>query len=115
MRKGKNMQLNTGAKIWLWFALVVNVISFIVSIPAVLLVGGIYYLLFVLEIGMIAGVAVMLFTKKKLGYFVCCGCGLITFILNLILGVNIISAVWGLVGFPLITYLVLKSQWKELG
>lgn len=109
------MQLNSGAKIWLWFALVVNAISFVVSIPAAMLVGGSYYLLLVLEIGMITGVSILLFTKKKLGYFVCCGCGVITFILNLILGVNIISAVWGLVGFPLITYLVLKNQWKELG
>ncbi len=109
------MKLNTGAKIWLWFCLIVNIVTLFINIPIAGLYGGIAYLLLVVGIGVIVGIAILLFAKKKLGYFVCCGCGVVTFIVNLLLGVNIFTAVWGLVGFPLITFLVLKSQWNELG
>jgi len=109
------MQLNTGAKVWLWFALIVNVLTFIISIPVTLMLGGIYYISLICSIGMIVGIAIILFKKKKIGYFACCGCAVVSFILNLVLHTNIIFAVIGAVGFPLITYLVLRSQWNELG
>ncbi len=109
------MQLNTGAKIWLWLALVVNVFTLFSNYRTITLIGGVGYFILVLQLVLIAGIAVMLFARKKIGYFICCGCGIVTFILNLTLGVNILLAIWGLVAFPVITFLFLKSQWNELG
>ena len=62
----------------------------------------------------IAGIALLLFSQKKIGYFMCCGCAAIAFIINIFLGVNLILAIVSAVLMPTITFLFLKNQWNEL-
>lgn len=108
------MQLNSGTKVWLWIVLVINVLSFVRSIPTYISFGGILYLSMILQLALIAGIALLLFAQKKIGFFLCCACALVAFILNVILGVNIIVAIVSAVVMPTITFLFLKNQWNEL-
>lgn len=53
---------------------------------------------------------IFLFMWKRWAFFACCGTTLIAFILNLVIGLGIFSAIFGLVGI-VILYLSMKSRW----
>ncbi len=108
------MQLNTGAKVWLWIVFVINVISLIGAIPTTIAFGGLLWLTLILEVVIVASIALLLFKQQKLGFFLVCGCAVVAFIINVILGTNIIYALISAVVMPTVTFLLLKSQWNEL-
>ena len=56
---------------------------------------------------------VFLFMWKKWAFFAFCGMAALAFILNLIVGVGIIVAIFGLAG-PVILYLIICSKWSLL-
>ena len=56
---------------------------------------------------------VFLFMWKKWAFFALCGMAALTFILNLIIGLGIIYAIFGLAG-PVILYLIIRSKWGLL-
>ena|SRR3989344_22311 len=56
---------------------------------------------------------IFLFMWKKWSFFAFCGMAALTFILNLIVGLGIISAIFGL-GGPVILYLIIRSKWSLL-
>ncbi len=116
------MELNTGAKVWLWIIFVINIITLVVSIPTILtgitLLGPTYTLLSVISIVVscvfVAGIAVLLFGHKKVGFYLMVVAAVASLILNIALGTNIVRAIISAVLCPLITYFVIKSQWDEL-
>jgi hypothetical protein len=52
----------------------------------------------------------LLFLWKKWAFFALCGTSVVTFAVNLYVGVGVL-AVWGLAGV-VVTYLVLRQQWN---
>ena len=56
---------------------------------------------------------IFLFMWKKWSFFAFCGMAALTFILNLIVGLGIIPAIFGLAG-PVILYLIIRSKWSLL-
>lgn len=56
---------------------------------------------------------VFLFMWKKWAFFAFCGIAGIAFILNLIIGLGIITSIFGLAGL-VILYLILRSKWSLL-
>lgn len=127
--------LNTGLQVWLWIIFVINIITAVVAaigvagsaaLGAVLGLGAIYTVLCVislaLEIVLIVGIGTLLFTKKKMGFFLLCGAAVIGFVVNLITygmtgsltAANIVRAILGMVLCPLITYLLAKKDWENL-
>ena len=56
---------------------------------------------------------IFLFMWKKWAFFAFCGITTLAFILNLIVGLGIIAAIFGLTG-PIILYLIIRSKWSLL-
>lgn len=116
------MQLNTGAKVWLWIVFVLNIITCVLaivgSIGVLALLGPGMFIAtlasIAAEIVLILGVAMLLFKGKKVGFYLLCACAVIGLVLNLITGAGIVQSILGAVLFPLITYLLIKNQWYEL-
>lgn len=54
---------------------------------------------------------IFLFLWKKWPFYAFCGITLLAFIMNLAIGLGILSAILGLLG-PIILYLSMKSRWK---
>lgn len=54
-----------------------------------------------------------LFMWKKWAFFAFCGTTVLAFVLNLIVGLGIIAAIFGLIG-PVILYLLIRSKWGLL-
>ena len=118
-------KLGTGLQVWLWIIFVLNIITALGALAAVvgsaaLGVGPVYTVLcvvsFLLEIVLIVGIAMLLFKSKKVGFYMICGAAVIGFVVNLITyglvsgltAINIGRAVVGLVVCPLVTYFLRK-------
>lgn len=108
------MQWSTGAKVWLWFVLIVNALSCL-SVLVLLAVSPVLAIItLVLEIILIVGVIILLFKRQKMGFYMLCACSILSAIFNIVLGTNIIRAIGSAVLLPLITYLIIKNSWNEL-
>lgn len=116
------MKLNTGAKVWLWIVFVLNIIAFamaIIGVAALTAIAGPIVLVatilsLVAEVVLIVGVAMLLFSGKKIGFYLMVACAVAGLILNLIAGEAIARSIVSAVLCPLITYLLIKNQWNEL-
>lgn len=127
--------LSTGLQVWLWIIFIINIITAVFAVIGVagsaatglvLGLGATYTVLcvisLVLEIALIAGIATLLFAKKKMGFFLVCGAAVISFVLNLITYgmtesltvVNVVRAILSMVLCPLITYLFAMKDWDNL-
>ena len=130
-RTQEKRKLGTGLQVWLWIIFVLNIITALGALAAVvgsaaLGVGPVYTVLcvvsFLLEIVLIVGIAMLLFKSKKVGFYMICGAAVIGFVVNLITyglvsgltAINIGRAVVGLVVCPLVTYLLAKNDWDYL-
>lgn len=105
--------MKTGAKAWFWIMLIAN--SLACAMYLFLTLSAPIYLLYVLvEVGMITAVVLVLFCRRKLGFYLFLGLAAVALVMNLIFGVPIVSALFGAVVGPLITYLVLRGSWDAL-
>ena len=68
--------------------------------------------IYVLGIGAIINVilTIFLFMWKKWAFFAFCGVAGIAFIINLVIGIGIVSAILGLLA-PIILYLIMRPKW----
>ena len=108
------MQLSTGAKGWLWFLFIVNIIGGMLNLISLILTGILGLFSVVSSIILIIGVGIMLFQQKKLGFYLMCVSAVISLISNLVIGTGFIAAVVGAGLLPLITFLVLKNCWDQM-
>lgn len=116
------MQLNTGARVWLWIVFVLNIVGCVLAAIGslgLLAVAGLGTFIITLisiaiNVVLIIGVALMLFNSQKSGFYLMCGCAAVGLVLNLILGTGLIRAIIGAIVCPLITYLFLREQWNEM-
>ena len=111
-------------KFWLWFCLIVNVISGVSSLWVLLIVDvlSLRTLLtsplleifaIVAEIAVIAGIALLLFKKQKLGYFVICGAQVASIVLCIFTG-GLVRALFSAFISLGIMFLAFKDHWDEL-
>ena len=106
------------AKFWLWFCFVVNIIMgviYVLGIFGSFLVGGtlLMVLCTIAEICLIIGLAILLFKKQKLGFYIVAGTAVLNIVLNAMSGQlirGIISAVVSLV----ILFFAIKPRWNEM-
>lgn len=109
--------MNSGLKGWLWFVLVVNALSAISTFRlysiAALVRGGfaIVTVSLVCSALIIAGTAVLLFARKKVGFYLMCACALLGLIMNIVIGNNLIVSIISAVLCPLITFLLMRKEW----
>ena len=116
------MELNLGAKIWLWIVFVLNCIVLVRALVATMgvmmyvttFIAVILILCLVVEVAMIAGVGILLFRAEKRGFYIILVSQVVGVVLNLLAGTFGIRTIVGAVVCPLITYLFLVNQWEEL-
>ena len=108
--------MKRSAKIWLWVALVLCAATTVLNltegrIPSV-----------VIALVSLVGLAVLLFAQKKAAYILMCCCYVLSFLVavsgNLSAGNPVVILVMSLIGsllVPVITWLFIRSDWKQLG
>lgn len=108
--------MKRSAKVWLWVALVLCAATTVLNltegrIPSV-----------VIALVSLVGLAVLLFAQKKAGFILMCCCYVLSFLVavsgNLSAGNPVVILVMSLVGsllVPVITWLFIRSDWKQLG
>ena len=116
------------AKFWLWFVFIVNIIALVISVLGLFgsfILGrafvAIMLVTVILEVAIIVGAATLLFKKKKLGFFIICGCQVVNIILSFVLGAmqgNAISSGVKTIGSAIISvvilYFAIKNYWDQL-
>ncbi len=123
--------MRTGLKVWLWIVFAFQIIGLVSSIMAlvnkdtlamVIAMTGmdptaIYIVSIITGIITIIGILIMLFMKKKLGFWIICASCLISGVYGILTAtgatavVTIISNIIGIVLLPGITYLLMKKDW----
>jgi len=107
------------AKFWLCFCLIVNALVFVVAIIGVfslMALGqpvGISILSIIAEIGMIAGLAILLFKKKKLGFYIVAGTAVVNIILNALSG-QLLRGIFSAVVSLVILFFAIKNNWNDM-
>ena len=104
--------MTTGLKVWLWIVLVVNAISGVTAIATAMLIP-LMWVVVVAEALVVAGAAMLLFPRKKMGFYLICAGAAVSLILNVVLGENVIGSVISAVIMPLIIWLLIKNTWYE--
>lgn len=104
--------MKSALKGWLWFIFIVNLLSIVVVLVGAF-ANPVLFLSLIGGVLVVVGCALMLFKTMKAGYFIICGGAIVNFIVNLVLGANIAVAVIGLVVLPLVTYLIMRSEWEQ--
>ena len=116
------------AKFWLWFVFIVNIIALVISVLGLfgsMVLGPAYFALMlvtvVLEVAIVIGAATILFKKKKVGFYIICGCQVVNIILSFVLGAmqgNAISSGVKTIGSAIISvvilYFAIKNYWDQL-
>ncbi len=104
--------MSTGLKVWLWVVLVLNAITALLCIPVALLVP-LAWVSVILEAILLVGVCMILFKRKKMGFYVLIGSSVLNLIVNIVIGESIVKSIISAVLFPLITYALMRSTWDQ--
>ncbi len=108
------------AKFWLWFVFIVNIIALVISVLG--LVGSfvlgpafiaIMLVTVILEVAIIVGVTTLLFKKKKVGFYIMCGCQVVNIILGFIIGSGVRTICSAVISI-LILFFAIKNYWDQL-
>ena len=109
-------------QIWLWLVIIANVIAAIASLGAVFAtqtsplqatvdITPSWALILLGLMGVVNVVsAIMLLRWKMWGFYAIVGVSVFAFIINLVIGVDIIRSLFGFVG-PVILYFLMKPRW----
>ena len=99
--------------IWLVIMLIANLISafsyLVLSSAIASAYPGIFYIYGLLSLANLAFV-IFLFMWKRWPFYAFCGVAIISFIMNLAIGLGIANSLLGLAG-PTILYLVMRPKW----
>lgn len=127
----ENGKLSTGLNVWLWIIFVFNIISAVLSVIAVLGASAIVATLgvssayificvlsVVLEAGILAAIAMLLFGHKKVGLYILIAVAVLGLVVNIIsyvmLGqltaVNIVKSLVSAVFVPVVTFALAKKD-----
>ena len=92
--------------------LVFNVLAAVLVVPAALL-EPVFWVVVATEILVVAGAAVLLFSRKKMGFYLICWGAAVGMIVSIVLGQNLVRSVVSAIIMPLIIWLLIKNTWYE--
>lgn len=99
-------------QVWLWLVLVFNAIGGVMAIVSALLIP-LMWIVVVAEVLVVAGASMLLFPRRKVGFYLICAGAAVSLITNIIVGGNIVGSVVSAVIMPLIIWLLIKNTWYE--
>lgn len=100
-------------KVWLWLLLVSNAFSMAAALMAAL-AAPLFWLYVLYSAGILAGVVLLLFLRRKLGFYLFCGVSVLGLILNFTVTQNLAGAFLETAAGILITCLLLHGSWESL-
>ena len=100
----ESSEISKGCKIWFWFVLIMNAISAVSSLALSSYAPGAAMLGAVSGIVLCAGAAIILFKKKKIGFYMIVGMAVVVLIYNLTSGANAAFSIIAAIANPLISY-----------
>ena len=99
-------------KIWLWILLILHVSSCVImTVVAIVLPSS--WIDVGLEVLSVVGIGLLLFARKKLGFYLFCASAVIGFIVSVILDTSVIFALISAVLPSLIVWLLMRNIWYE--
>ena len=104
--------MTTGLKIWFWIVLIVNVGTCVWEV-LVALIAPLVWISVGLTMLVVLGTAMLLFARKKMGYYVICSSAVLGLIVKVCVGFGIVNALVSSVVMPLITGLLMVNTWHE--
>ncbi len=101
--------LSTGCKIWFWVVLVLNALSALISIFFIK-ESAVYIASLISGIGMCAGAVMILFQKKKLGFYVLLAMAAFNLLVSVISGTYSAGMLVGPIANALISYYFVRGN-----
>lgn len=101
--------LSTGCKIWFWVVLVLNALSALISIFFIK-ESAVYIASLISGIGMCAGAGMILFQKKKLGFYVLLAMAAFNLLVSVISGTYSAGMLVGPIANALISYYFVRGN-----
>lgn len=102
--------MTKGCKIWLWIMLVINVLSLVVGVVSLSTLGinGIYSV--IAEVIIIVSVCLLLFKRKKVGFYILVVVCVINLVVNIMNGANIVISILSAVISPALTFFFISKN-----
>lgn len=105
--------MKTYTKVWLWLLLVSNAFSMATALIAAL-AAPLFWLYVLFSAGVLAGLVLLLFLRRKLGFYLFCGVSVLGLALNIAVSNDLIGSVLGTALGLLVTYMLLRGSWEAL-
>lgn len=105
--------MKTYTKVWLWLLLISNAFSMATALMAAL-AAPFFWLYVLFSAGVLAGVVLLLFLRRRLGFYLFCGVSLLGLVFNIAVSGDIVGAVLGTGLGLLVTYVLLRGSWGSL-
>lgn len=105
--------MKTYTKVWLWLLLVSNAFSMATALIAAL-AAPLFWLYVLFSAGVLAGLVLLLFLRRKLGFYLFCGISVLGLVLNIVVSNDLIGSVLGTALGLLVTYMLLRGSWEAL-
>lgn len=102
--------MTKGCKVWLWFMLIVNALSLVVGVVSLSALGisGIYSV--IAEVIIIISVCLLLFKRKRVGFYVLVAVCVINLVVNIMNGTNIVVSILSAVISPALTFFFISKN-----
>jgi len=102
--------MTTGCKIWLWIMLVANAISLVLGIISFSTLGVIGIYTIVAGIIAIVGICLLLFKKKRIGFYILLALAVVGLVVNIANGANIAVSILSAIIAPALTFFFISKN-----
>lgn len=102
--------MTKGCKIWLWIVLIANALSLVIGVVSIAVLGVVGIYTVAAEILMILSVCLLLFKKKRIGFYIMVAVCLGNLVVNIVNGTNILVAVLMAVFTPALTFFFIRKN-----
>lgn len=102
--------MTTGCKIWLWIMLVANAISLVLGIISFSALGVIGIYTIAAGILAIVGICLLLFKKKRIGFYILLALAVVGLIVNIANGANIAVSILSAIIAPALTFFFISKN-----
>ncbi len=102
--------MTTGCKIWLWIMLVANAISLVLGIISFSTLGVIGIYTIVAGIIAIVGICLLLFKKKRIGFYILLALAVVGLVVNIANGANIAVSILSATIAPALTFFFISKN-----
>lgn len=102
--------MTTGCKIWLWIMLVANTISLVLGIISFSTLGVIGIYTIVAGIIAIVGICLLLFKKKRIGFYILLALAVVGLVVNIANGANIVVSILSAIIAPALTFFFISKN-----